>query len=143
MSTSRKIDRICMGIIAALLAVTILFMNGSKLGIVTASASLGYETRLFDTDSVHRVDIVMDDWDSFIENCESEEYSACTVVIDGEKYKNVALRAKGNTSLSSVRSMGNQRYIIFFAPCFFDGRFWNKEPSPVSLTSQLFFREVL
>ncbi len=110
MSTSRKIDRICMGIIAALLAVTILFMNGSKLGIVAASASLGYETRLFDTDSVHRVDIVMDDWDSFIENCESEEYSACTVVIDGEKYKNVALRAKGNTSLSSVRSMGSQRY---------------------------------
>ena len=110
MSTSRKIDRICMGIIAALLAITILFMNGSKLGIVAASASLGYETRLFDTGSVHRVDIVMDDWDSFIENCESEEYSACTVVIDGEKYKNVALRAKGNTSLSSVRSMGSQRY---------------------------------
>ncbi len=36
--------------------------------------------------------------------------SACAVVIDGESYKNVAIRAKGNTSLSSVRQFGSQRY---------------------------------
>ena len=48
---------------------------------------MGYESRLFDTSRVHTIDIVMDDWDSFIENCESEEYSACAVVIDGESYK--------------------------------------------------------
>lgn len=52
----------------------------------------------------------MDDWDSFIESCEDEAYSACAVVIDGESYKNVAIRAKGNTSLSSVRQLGSQRY---------------------------------
>ena len=32
------------------------------------------------------------------------------MVIDGESYKNVAIRAKGNTSLSSVRQLGSQRY---------------------------------
>lgn len=52
----------------------------------------------------------MDDWNSFIESCESEEYAVCDLVIDGEAFKNVAIRAKGNTSLSSVKSMGSSRY---------------------------------
>ena len=52
----------------------------------------------------------MDDWDSFIETCTNEEYSLCSVVIDGEAYKNVAIRAKGNTSLTQVASYGNDRY---------------------------------
>ena len=60
-------------------------MSGSSWGLQSVQAAMGYETRLFDTSSVHSIDIVMDDWDTFIENCESEEYSACTVVIDGEK----------------------------------------------------------
>ena len=59
---------------------------------------------------VHTIDIVMDDWDGFIETCQSEEYSVCSVVIDGESYKNVGIRGKGNTSLSSVASMGSSRY---------------------------------
>ena len=50
------------------------------------------------------------DWDSFIENCEDEEYAACTVIIDGEKYKNAGIRAKGNTSLSAVSQMDSRRY---------------------------------
>lgn len=49
-------------------------------------------------------------WDNFIEECENEEYSPCAVVIDGEAYKNVGIRAKGNTSLSSVAAYGNDRY---------------------------------
>ena len=110
MSTSRKIDRICISVLAATLVITILFMNGKSLGLESAARVLGYEKRLFDTSTVHRVDIVMDDWDSFIETCENEEYAACTVVIDGEKYKNIGIRAKGNTSLSNVRQMGSQRY---------------------------------
>ena len=31
-------------------------------------------------------------------------------MIDGEAYKNVAIRAKGNTSLTQVASYGNDRY---------------------------------
>ena len=34
----------------------------------------------------------------------------CTVTIDGEQVENIAIRAKGNTSLSSVRTYGNDRY---------------------------------
>ena len=102
MAAHKKIDRICCAVLILSLLVTVLFMNGEALGLSAKAAALGYETRLFDTTKVHTVDIVMDDWDSFIESCENEEYSACAVVIDGESYKNVAIRAKGNTSLSSV-----------------------------------------
>ncbi|MBQ1871170.1 MAG: CotH kinase family protein, partial [Lachnospiraceae bacterium] len=56
------------------------------------------------------IDIVIDDWDGFLETATSEEYANCTVVIDGEAYKNVAIRAKGNTSLTNVQSYGNNRY---------------------------------
>ena len=110
MSTSKHFDKVCLGILALTLLLTVLFMNGSTLGIKAAEHTMGYENRLFDTSSVHSIAIVMNDWDTFIENCESEEYSPCTVVIDGEKYANVGIRAKGNTSLSNVKSMGSERY---------------------------------
>lgn len=110
MSTSKHIDKICVTAVAITLVLTILFMNGANLGISFSGHMTGYEDRLFDTTTVHKLDIVMDDWDTFIENCENEQYSPCAVVIDGESYKNVGIRAKGNTSLSSVRSMNSQRY---------------------------------
>ena len=92
------------------LAVTLMLCFPDAVGIQAASKTLGYESRLFDTSYVHSIDIVMDDWDSFVENCESEEYSSCAVVIDGESYKNIAIRAKGNTSLSQVANYGSDRY---------------------------------
>ena len=110
MAAHKKIDRICCAVLILSLLVTVLFMNGEALGLSASAAVLGYETRLFDTSKVHTVDIVMDDWDTFIDTCEDEEYTSCAVVIDGESYKNVAIRAKGNTSLSSVRQLGSQRY---------------------------------
>lgn len=110
MSTSKHFNRICAVVMVLCLAVTLMLCFPDAVGIQTASKTLGYESRLFDTSYVHSIDIVMDDWDSFIENCESEEYSSCAVVIDGESYKNIAIRAKGNTSLSQVANYGNDRY---------------------------------
>ena len=110
MSTHKHIDLICIILTVLALLLTVLFMNGAALGVQTASRSMGYEETLFDTSRVHTIDIVIDDWDAFIENCESETYSACSVVIDNEAVKNVGIRGKGNTSLSSVKSMGSERY---------------------------------
>ena len=106
----KNIDRICAMVLAATLLLTCGCMGAASLGWVAAADGIGYEDRLFDQSRVHTIDIVMDDWDSFIEGCASEEYASCTVVIDGEKYSNVAIRAKGNTSLSSVAAYGNNRY---------------------------------
>ena len=110
MSTSKHFNRICAVVMVLCLAVTLMLCFPNAVGIQAASKTLGYESRLFDTSYVHSIDIVMDDWDSFVENCESEEYSSCAVVIDGESYKNIAIRAKGNTSLSQVANYGSDRY---------------------------------
>lgn len=110
MSTHKCIDKICYIVLAAALVSTALFMNGVHLGIKAAETVMGYESRLFDNSKVHSIQIIMDDWEKFIDTCTSEEYSACTVVIDNEAYKNVAIRAKGNTSLTQVEAYGNDRY---------------------------------
>ncbi len=110
MSTHKAIDKICCVVLALTLLLTVLFLNGESLGLKKASSVMGYESKLFDTSKVHTINIVMDDWDSFVENCQSEEYAECTVVIDDETYQNVAIRGKGNTSLTQVASYGNNRY---------------------------------
>lgn len=110
MSKSKYTDRICCIIIALCFALSVVFCCGKSLGIETAAKFIGYENRLFDTSYVHTIDIVMDDWEGFIDGCEDEEYVVCAAVIDGEAFRNIGIRAKGNTSLSSVSSYGNDRY---------------------------------
>lgn len=110
MSTHRHIDKICCAVLAFILALT------GALGVLSGSVSgssgiaMAYEEKLFDASYVHTIEIVMDDWEGFLETCENEEYTACSVIIDNDAYKNVGIRAKGNTSLSSVAAYGNDRY---------------------------------
>lgn len=110
MSTHEHIDRICAAVTALCLLAALLLMDAQALGIQPASQVMGYEATLFDTSKVHTVEILLDDWDGFIDTCEDEEYAACSVVIDNEAYKNVGIRAKGNTSLSTVSQLGSSRY---------------------------------
>ena len=110
MSTHKKIDIICCIAVVFALLVTVLFMNAEALGIQAADKVMGYEERLFDETQVHTIDIIIEDWESFLATCQSEEYSVCNVLIDGEAYTNVGIRGKGNTSLSTVSSMDSDRY---------------------------------
>ena len=110
MSAHKSIDKICAVIVALTLVTAVVFCFGRSLGIETSAKAIGYENRLFNKSRVHTVDIVIDDWDSFISTCESEEYSPCSVIIDGESVRNVGIRGKGNTSLSSVKNMDSERY---------------------------------
>ena len=112
MSTSRNFDRVCLAALALAFLIAALALTASALGLTAAASgvTLGYETRLFDTSVVHTIDIVMDEWEGFIAGCEDEEYVLCDLVIDGEEQPGAAIRAKGNTSLSSVAAYGNDRY---------------------------------
>jgi spore coat protein CotH len=110
MSSHKNIDRICISIVAITVVIALVFCNGKALGIEAGMRTLGYEDKLFDNSKVHTIDIEIDNWESFLGTCESELYSACNVVIDGELIKNVGIRGKGNTSLSSVKNMNSSRY---------------------------------
>ena len=110
MSTHKHFDRICCVVLVFTLFLTVFFVNAESFGIKKEAYTPGYENRLFDTSGVHSIDIVMDNWDEFLANCKNEEYYSCSVVIDNEAYKNVAIRAKGNTSLTQVEAYGNNRY---------------------------------
>ena len=74
--------------------------------------TMAYESTLFDTSYVHSIDIVIDsaDWDDMLQNANDEEYHVCDAVIDGKSFQNVAIRTKGNSSLSSVSQMDSDRY---------------------------------
>ena len=65
-----------------------------------------YETELFDTSSILTVNILMDeaDWNDMLENATAEEYYQCDVEVNGTTFYRVAIRPKGNTSLTSIAS---------------------------------------
>ena len=110
MSSSKAIGFI--GVLAGVLALalTIAMFNYEALGIRKMPRDIGYESRIFDKTVVHTIDIEYDDWVEFIRGCTDEMYVDINATIDGEQFSNVALRAKGNTSLSSVQSAGSVRY---------------------------------
>lgn len=63
-----------------------------------------YETALFDTSSILRVNIQMDeaDWNDMLENATAETYYQCNVEVNGTMFYQVGIRPKGNTSLSAI-----------------------------------------
>ena len=112
MEQHRHIDRICVGAAALAALLALLLMFGEQLGLPKASANPEYATRLFDDSRVHTVDIQIEDWGAFLEGAEEEAYAACTVEIDGETFRNVGIRAKGNNSLRLTEEYGLSRYSL-------------------------------
>lgn len=114
MADHKNIERICIiiGIVTLIIGSGFAYF-GESLGITAdSSADLSYVTRLFDDTEVHTIDIEIAeaDWNSLQENATEEEYQLCAVTVDGEKLDNVAIRPKGNSSLSSVVSSDSERY---------------------------------
>ncbi|MDL2318593.1 CotH kinase family protein [Eubacteriales bacterium OttesenSCG-928-A19] len=112
MAKSRHTNLVCGIVIAAMLGVTVLCMFASALGIETASAQMPYVESLFDTSRVHSLDIVVDekDWQGILDNAMAKEYIPASLVIDGEAVRNVGIRTKGNSSLSSIAMADSDRY---------------------------------
>lgn len=112
MLRSKNIDRICCLVIACTMLLTAGFTALAGAGVLESSrkTSLTYAKHLFDQSTVHKIEITMDGWDDFIDNCTDEKYRACAVTIDGEAQGTVGIRAKGNTSLSSMAQHDNDRY---------------------------------
>lgn len=110
MANHKKTDKVCVAAIILALFFAVFFLCRGILGLEMNVHAMEYEDKIFDTSIVHTIDIEMEDWDEFVKKCASEEYEVCNLTIDGESYKNVAIRGKGNTSLSNVASLNSQRY---------------------------------
>ena len=108
----RQIDRLCALAMVLALVLTGLLFFGEALGLQPASAAPEYSYRLFDDSRVHTVDIQAEDWAQFIAEAPEEEYIPCTVSVDGEEFRQVGLRAKGNNSLRLTEEYGLARYSL-------------------------------
>ena len=66
--------------------------------------TMAYESTLFDTDQIMEINIAIDaeQWTTLLDSAINEEYYACDVTVNGTTFRNAAIRAKGNTSLSSI-----------------------------------------
>ena len=85
---------------------TVAFSGPIAAAAGETGVSMAYETALFDTSSVLEVNIRMDkaDWNDMPANAAAEEYYQCDVEIGGTTFYRVAIRPKGNTSLTSIAS---------------------------------------
>ncbi|MCR5268055.1 MAG: CotH kinase family protein [Lachnospiraceae bacterium] len=111
MIANKNIERICVIVIVIAVLLTVIFMNGKAFGMTADdSVSSEYADTLFDDSYVHTIDIAIDDWDAFLAQATSEEYVNADVTIDGETVKNVGIRGKGNTSLTTVSQLDSDRY---------------------------------
>ena len=109
---SRHISKVCAGAALLALLLAVLFCFGETLGLAAASSAPAYASRLFDGTQVHTVDLQVEDWNAFVQSAPSEQYIPCTVVIDGEEFAQVGLRAKGNNSLRLTEDYGLSRYSL-------------------------------
>ena len=82
----------------------------------TSSSSIeqpDYLTTIFNDDSVIEINIEMDEdsWQEMLDNAAAEEYTAANITVNGTTYNNVAIRPKGNSSLSQlVTDDSTERY---------------------------------
>lgn len=74
--------------------------------------STEYATRLFDDSYVHEIDILVPEvnWQYMVSHAEDEVYVLCNARIDGELVENIAIRPKGNSSLSAMAAIDSDRF---------------------------------
>ena len=107
MVTNKYITRIASVIMAAAVILCLmasLFSDKLQEVYGNNAVTMKYENKLFNTDQIMDIDILMDedDWNNMLENAISEEYYSCNVVVNGKTFYSVGIRPKGNTSLSSI-----------------------------------------
>lgn len=107
MAENKHISKIIIAVTAVAVALCLLAVGFS--GTLNelfggTGVKMEYETKLFNTDEVMSVDIQMDEdeWQKMLSGAMTEEYYVCNVVINGKRVNNVAIRPKGNTSLSAI-----------------------------------------
>ncbi|MFI8685828.1 CotH kinase family protein [Rossellomorea sp. NPDC077527] len=105
--------------IISIMIAAILFTIGAiysvqELQLEKDSAVYSYNEKLFNEEDVSTIEINMEDdqWEDLLANPLDEEYKEASITINGEKVSNVAVRTKGNSSLTSVARDESERYSL-------------------------------
>lgn len=103
---------VMMALVTGFSAVLLYYLADEEVvAAISPSSEPGYG-KILDQYHVMEIEIHIDE-EVFAEILESpiaEEYKKCDITVDGETYANVAIRTKGNTSLSQVASSDSDRY---------------------------------
>ncbi len=107
MISNKHISKIIVALMAVAVTVCLLAIGfSSSLATILGGTAINmeYETELFDVSEIISINIIMDEdeWNEMLQNATSEEYYVCDVIVNGQRFYNVAIRPKGNTSLSSI-----------------------------------------
>ena len=76
------------------------------------STEYAQEGKLFDSDRVHTINLHISDenWNYMTSHALEEKYVTCDAEIDGELFQNIAIRPKGNSSLTSIKNQGSTHF---------------------------------
>lgn len=100
-------------VLAIIFTSILLYFSGNEdvVEVMSSSVEMPYEA-LFDQFEIMEIDIRIDtdDWQDMLANPLEEEYKQCDVTVNGTEYADVAIRTKGNTSLSQVAASDSDRY---------------------------------
>ena len=103
-------------LLVAVLSVVLLLQPVQELRTPTdqlkAQLSDDYSALLFEDSYVHEINIRISDlnWDYMTSHAVDEQYVQCDAFIDGELIKNIAIRPKGNSSLSAISNNGDTHF---------------------------------
>lgn len=99
-------------LLSGLLVVVFCVAAYCAVGRADSAESHTYAEHIFQDDMVNEINIEIDekDWQDMLDNPLEEEYHKANVTINGETVGNVAIRTKGNTSLTSVANSDSDRY---------------------------------
>ena len=116
MLSSKYMDKITIALVSIVLVLCFLaigFYNNIAFPVSNIGYAMEYTDALFDTSEIIEIDIIMDDekWNEMLQNARQEVYYECDVIVNGTTFKQVGIRPKGNTSLSSIAGdPDNNRY---------------------------------
>ena len=93
----------------AIFFTTLVYINSKNVTTTEATSSSSnftYVNTVFNKEQITDIDIEVneDNWNYLLENATNEEYITANITINGTKYYNIGIRAKGNSSLSTVAS---------------------------------------
>lgn len=98
------ISLVSITLVALILIVSTIILQKDTNIVSTSIKQPEYVNKIFNKDIVSEIDIKIDEnsWEDLLGNATKEEYYNCDIIINGETFSNVGIRAKGNSSLRMV-----------------------------------------